>query len=262
MTHLKYSIEDNIAVITLSNPPQNRLSPQMLDELDIALTAIGDSEARALLLRAEGADFSFGGDIVPWPDMSTRELRTLFERYMNSFNRFERLSIPTVAAVQGLCFGGGLELAVRADVIIAAETARFGHPEQSLAIVTVLGGVYRVAERAGRSKAIEWALTSEQVPARVMEQYGVVNRVVSDDKLLDDATAFVSKLAAGPTRAHAAHKALLRIWATGGVTAADEAMFDVALPLFESEDVKLALPASVEAFKAKQPRPVFAFKGK
>jgi enoyl-CoA hydratase/carnithine racemase len=86
-------------------------------------------------------------------------------------------------------------------VIIAAETARFGHPEQSLAIVTLLGGVYRVAERAGRSKAIEWALTAEQVPARMMEQHGVVNRVVPDDKLLDEAMAFVLKLATGPTRA-------------------------------------------------------------
>ena len=130
MAHLSHSINGNIALITLNNPPQNRLSLQILDELDVALTAIGDSETRALLLRADGADFSFGADIVPWPDMSTRELRTLFERYMNTFNRFERLSIPTVAAVQGLCFGGGLELAVRADVIIAAETARFGHPEQ------------------------------------------------------------------------------------------------------------------------------------
>jgi enoyl-CoA hydratase/carnithine racemase len=262
MAHLTHTIENSIAVIILDNAPQNRLSPQMLDELGDALTAIGNSDARALLLRAEGADFSFGGDIVPWPDMSARELRTLFERYMNAFNQFERLSIPTVAAVQGLCFGGGLELAVRSDVIIAAETARFGHPEQSLAIVTLLGGVYRVAERAGRSKAIEWALTSEHVPARVMEHHGVVNRVVPDDKLLEEANAFVSKLATGPTRAHAVHKALLRIWATGGVTAADEAMFDIALPLFDSEDVKLALPASVDAFKAKRPRPVFPFKGR
>jgi enoyl-CoA hydratase/carnithine racemase len=137
----------------------------------------------------------------------------------------------------------------------------FGHPEQSLAIVTVLGGVYRVAERAGRSKAVEWALTSEQVPAAVMERHGVVNRVVPDAELLDQATAFVVRLAAGPTRAHAAHKALLRIWATGGVTAADEAMFDIAMPLFDSKDAKLALPASVEAFLAKQPRPVFPFTG-
>src|SRR5260221_13506256 len=168
MANLTHTIENSIAVIILDNAPQNRLSPQMLDELGDALTAIGNSDARALLLRAEGADFSFGGDIVPWPDMSARELRTLFERYMNAFNQFERLFIPTVAAVQGLCFGGGLELAVRSDVIIAAETAPLRHPEQTLAILTLLGGGFRVAERAGRSKALEGALTSEQVPSRGM----------------------------------------------------------------------------------------------
>jgi enoyl-CoA hydratase/carnithine racemase len=260
--HLTYAIDGNVAVITLNNPPQNRLSPQMVDQFEDALDAVGTSEARALLLRAEGLDFSFGGDIVPWPEMSKRELRTLFERFMNAFNRFERLDIPTVAAVQGLCFGGGLELAVRADVLFAGETARFGHPEQSLAIVTILGGVYRVAERAGRSKAIEWALTSEQVPARVMEHHGVVNRVVPDDALVKEASAFTARLGSGPTLAHAAHKALLRIWATGGTAAADEAMLDFALPLFDSEDVKLALPASVDAFKAGKPRPAFAFKGR
>jgi enoyl-CoA hydratase/carnithine racemase len=261
MPHLRYAIEDALATITLTNPPQNRLTPQMLGELDAALDAVGNSETRAVLLYAEGPDFSFGGDIVPWPDLSARELRTLFENYMTTFNRFERLSIPTVAAVQGLCFGGGLELAVRADVIFAGESSRFGHPEQSLAIVTVLGGVYRVAERAGRSKAMEWALTSEQVPARTMEQHGVVNRVVADQTLLDEARAFAERVAKGPTKAHAAHKALLRIWATGGVAAADEALCDIALPLFETEDVKLALPASVKAFVAGEPRPAFAFKG-
>jgi enoyl-CoA hydratase/carnithine racemase len=142
--------------------------------------------------------------------MSPQELRTLFERYLSAFNQFERLPIPTVAAVQGLCFGGGLELAVRADVIFAGASARFGHPEQSIGIVTVLGGIYRIAERAGRSRAIEWALTSEQVPATVMERYGVVNRVVEDKALIEEATAFAKLLAKGPTRAHAAHKTLLR----------------------------------------------------
>ena len=262
MSHLSYSIDDCLATIVLTNPPQNRLSPQMIDEFDAAITAISESEARALLLRAEGEDFCFGGDIVPWPEMSQHELRALIEHFMTTFNRFERLPIPTIAAVQGLCFGGGLELAVRADVMIAGETARFGHPEQSIGIVTLLGGIYRVAERVGRSKAMEWALTSEQLSARVMERHGVVNRVVPDAELLQEATALATKLSTTATRAHAAHKTLLRIWATGGVATADEAMFDIALPLFESEDAELAIPASASAFKAGRPRPSFAFKGR
>jgi len=199
---------------------------------------------------------------VPWPDASISQLRTLFERYMSVFNQFERLPIPTVAAVQGRCLGGGLELAIRADVIFAGSSARFGHPEQTIAIVTLLGGVYRIAERAGRSRAIEWVLTSEQVPAQVMEHHGVVNRVCGDDGLLQEATDFARRLTKGATRAHAAHKALLRSWAVGGVAAADEAMFDIAMPLFETEDVKLALPLAVNALKAGKPRPVADFKGR
>src|SRR5258708_10759414 len=132
MAHLTQPIENRIAVCSVDTAAQTRLSPEMLDGLGDALAAIGNSDARALLLRAEGADFSFGGDIVPWPDMSARELRTLFERYMIAFNQFERLSIPTVAAVQGLCFGGGLELAVRSDVVIRPGTAPSGHPQPTL----------------------------------------------------------------------------------------------------------------------------------
>jgi enoyl-CoA hydratase/carnithine racemase len=262
MSHLHYEIADGLATVVLNNPPQNRLGIAMLDNLADALDNIGRSGARAVLLRADGPDFSFGGDIVPWPDATIAQLRALFERHMSVFNQFERLSIPTVATVQGHCFGGGLELALRADVIFAGSSARFGHPEQTLGIVTLLGGVYRIAERAGRSRAAEWAFTSQPIPAQVMEQHGVVNRIYPDEVLLKEATDFALQLAKGPTRAHAAHKALLRAWAVGGVAAADEAMFDIAMPLFETEDVKLALPLAVNAQKAGKPRPVADFKGR
>ena len=74
--------------------------------------------------------------------------------------------------------------------------------------------------------------------------------------LIEEATAFAKRLAKGPTRAHAAHKTLLRTWATGGIAAADEAILDIAMPLFETADVKSALPLAIEAFKAGKPRPV------
>lgn len=262
MTFLTHTLEDGLATLTLTNPPQNRITPAMVGDLAAALDAVMLGGARALLVRADGPDFCFGGDIQLWPQMAERDMRAMLERHLAVFNRFERLAIPTVAAVQGLCFGGGLELAVRADVIFAAQSARFGHPEQSLGIVTLLGGAYRVAERAGRAKAMEWALTSEQVPAAEMERHGVVNRVVEDALLIQDATAFARRLASGPTLAHAAHKALLRTWAVGGLAAADEALLDVAMPLFRSEDVAAAVPLAVAAFKAGKPRPAFPFAGR
>jgi enoyl-CoA hydratase/carnithine racemase len=254
--------EGVLAVITLDNPPQNRIGERMAEELGVAIEAVEAGDFRAVLLRTKGPDFSFGGDIVDWPDMSIRRLRTTFETYMTVFNRFERLPVPVIAAVQGLCFGGGLELAIRADMIVAAESARFGHPEQTLGIVTLLGGIYRVAERAGRSVASEWALTSQQIPAMSMMQRGVVNRVVSDAELDQSARELAVQAARGPTRAYAAHKALLRIWAEAGVAAADTAMFDIAMPLFETEDVKRGIPSAVAAVRANRPRPAVDFKGR
>jgi enoyl-CoA hydratase/carnithine racemase len=262
MPHLTCSINDGVATLTLDNPPQNRIDEQMADDLADALDEVGRSDARAVLLRSDGPDFSWGGDITPWPETDAPALRALFERHMSVFNEFERLPLPVIAAVHGLCFGGGLELALRADVIFAAESARFGHPEQTLGIVTLLGGIYRVAERAGRSRAFEWALTSERVPAGVMAAAGVVNRVIADDVLLDEARAFAQRAAAGPTRAHAAHKALLRAWAVGGVAAADEAMLDIAMPLFETDDVEAGLASAVDAIKAGKPRPALQFQGR
>lgn len=262
MSHLSYQIERGIATIVLDNPPQNRIGDQMVDELAAAIDAIERSDARVILLRGAGENFSFGGNIMPWPDASARELRATFERYMTVFNQFERLPLPVIAAVHGLCFGGGLELALRADVIFAAASSALGHPEQTLGLVTLMGGIYRVAERAGRARASEWALTSEKVPASTMERFGIVNRVVEDANLIAEATAFAEKLARGPTRAYAAHKALLRVWAAGGVAAADDVMFDFAMPLFETEDVKAGLRSAVDAFKAGTPRPVLEFKGR
>lgn len=122
--------------------------------------------------------------------------------------------------------------------------------------------IHRVAERAGKARAMEWALTSEQVPAHAMHYHGVVNHVVPDASLLAEATAFAAKLATGPTRAHAAHKALLRVRTTGGVGAADEALLELAMPLFETDDVRQALPGAVDAFKKGERRPAFHFKGR
>src|SRR5271168_2474280 len=104
MSHITLSIDGAVASLILHNPPKNRIDHEMVNQLSEAIDDLGASKARVLLLRAEGSDFSFGGDIMTWPDMEVRELRSHFESYMSVFNRFERLPIPVVAAVQGLCF--------------------------------------------------------------------------------------------------------------------------------------------------------------
>ncbi len=261
VNHLNLSIHGASATITLTNPPQNRLGIQMLEELEAAVDTIANSGVRALLIRADGPDFSYGGDIMPWAGMKTWNLRALFQRYMTVFNRIESLPFPTVAAVRGICFGGGFELALRCDIILAASSARFAHPEQSLGITTLIGGVYRVAERAGRAFAAELAFTSDPVDAATLLQRGVVNHVVAEEVLDEEAAALIRRLAKGPTRAHAAHKAVLRLWASGGVQAADEAIFDIQMPLFDTEDTKRGLQSAMDALSRGVKRPVLDFEG-
>lgn len=262
MTQVAHAREGSVEILTIEHPPQNRIGDQMVAELAEALDAVERNGARAVVLRAEGPDFCFGGDIRTWPDASTQDLRATFTRYLDVFNRLEQLPMPVVAAVQGMCLGGGFELALRADVVLAGESAHFGHPEQGIAITTIMGGIYRVAERAGRSLAMEWALTSERVPAQRMADAGVVNRVVADDVLLEEALELATRLSRGPTRAHAAHKALLRTWSVGGVAAADQSMFDISMPLFETDDARMAMRLAVDAMAAGRPRPELDFQGR
>ncbi|WP_432853440.1 enoyl-CoA hydratase/isomerase family protein [Amycolatopsis sp. CA-161197] len=253
---------EHVAVLTLHNPPQNRIGVPMTTELLAAVDEITAHGARAVVLHAEGPDFSYGGDIVPWEGQDVRELRASFELFLRAFNAVEQLPVPVIAAVHGLCFGGGFELALRADVLFAGESARFGHPEQTLGIVTLLGGIHRVAARAGRARAMEWALTSEPVPAAEMAQAGVVNRVVPDEQVFAEALAFARRVAQGPTRAHAVHKALLRTWETGGTAAADQVLFDLSMPLYETEDARRGLASAITAYQAGRPRPVLTFDGR
>jgi len=259
MPHLTYRIDGPIATITLNNPPQNRLTIELTASLEDAVAAISESAARVLVIEAEGPDFSWGGDITFWPGAETGYLRSFFERFLTVVNRLERLPIPTIAAVQGFCLGGGFEIALRCDIIIAERSAQFGHPEQTLAVTTLLGGVYRVAERAGRAFAADMAFTSAKVPAEEMQRRGVVNQVVDDGGLRDAFAAYATKMATGPTKAHAAHKALLRIWALGGVQAADEALMDISIPLFDSDDTQRALHSAVDSLAKGVPRPTLDF---
>lgn len=261
MNHVTWSVDNGVAELVLYNPPQNRIDEQAVEELAAAVDAIEGGEVRAVVLRADGSDFSFGGGIDIWNSLTNRQLRALFDRYLVAFNRFERLPVPVIAAVQGLCYGGGLELVLRADVVYAGESSRFGHPEQSIGLTTLLGGVHRMAARVGWARAFEWSVTSEQVPAATVAQAGVVNHVVSDGELLAAARSFAAKLASGPTRAYAVNKALLRAWVDGGISGADNVLFDLAMPLFETDDARRGITSAISALRAGKPRPALDFTG-
>ena len=207
-THL--TIQDHIATLEFDNAPNNRLSRGLMGAFEEAIAEIKTNGAvRAVVLCGRGENFSHGGDISIWPGVSPQDMAVRIAASVKRANLLEDLPIPTIAAVRGDCLGGGFEYALRCDLIIAAQGARFAHTEQSLGVFTLLV-VQRVAERAGRARAIKWALSSERVSAQELVDAGVVTEVVPSDQLAARAQAWARRLADGPTLAHAAHKRLPR----------------------------------------------------
>jgi enoyl-CoA hydratase/carnithine racemase len=233
-------------IITLNNPPLNLVSAQLFADFRAAVDESGRAGVRALLVRAEGRIFSAGADVTMFRGQVAQDQRDRSDAALPFIHNVERLPFPTICEVQGLCLAAGLEIALACDLIIAGESARFAQVEEAIGTTTLLGGAQRLAERAGSGRAFEIVYTGAQYDAATFERWNIVNRVVPDDRLQDEALALAQKLAAGPTRALAAGKRLIRTQAEGGVLAADALIDEVAAPLFESDDMKAAVRALME----------------
>ena len=262
MTGITLRRDGATAIIEIDNGVQNRFTAQMIADLDDAITRIAESDARVVLLTGLGPNFSVGMDINSWPDKNPAELRSALEKVLAAFNRFEQLPIPTVAAITGIVTGGAYELILRADFVLAGSSARLGSPEESLGMVTGLGGIIRTAERAGRAFAIDVAFNSTIFDAQTAFDHGLVTRVMDDADLPDAVNVLVSHLAAGPTIAYGAMKAMIRSWASGGIAATEQVILDLTAPAFSSNDAHRALVSAVEALAAGAPRPQLTFTGK
>ncbi|MFI5613192.1 enoyl-CoA hydratase/isomerase family protein [Amycolatopsis sp. NPDC051903] len=234
-------LEGSVAVLTMRYRPHNLLGPTLMDPLIEGMEWARDNGARAVLLQSGLRHFSAGADLEALSASSRSS-----GRGGKLLQVFDELPIPVVAGVQGVCVGGGLELALACDIIVAAESAKLGSVEATIGLNPLMGAVQRLTQRAGAARAKEMAMLGRRYDARTLERWGVLNRVVGDEQLAATSMTLAQELAAGPTIAHAATKALVRITVSEGVRAADEAMPDLQKPIFESEDFR----SGVSAFKA------------
>jgi enoyl-CoA hydratase/carnithine racemase len=255
MQFIKLDLSNAIASIKLQHAGGNRINFQMREEIFNAVESVAKSDARVLVIKGDGEDFCLGGDVRDWPDMPVDKLRPRVEVFANALDRLEQLDIPTIASVQGGCAGGGFELALACDMIIASRSARFSFPEALIGIMTLQGGVYNIAERIGRTKAVELAFLSDPAPAEQLAQWNVVNRVVDDEALIPETDGLAQRLATGPAMVYAATKELLRIWQSEGVRGARKALYDISMPLFGTDDTQRALHNVAAAVNAGQPIP-------
>ena len=236
LVHVEY--EDALAVLVVDNPPLNLMSEAVIAGFEEAVNAIEAAPIRALLIRTEGPHFMAGADVRVFHKRSAADARALFSRALPVFARLEDLPVPTVVAVQGLCLAAGLEVVLCADIVVAGESARFAQVERHIGTTTLLGGIHRLAERAGSARAKQIVFDGDQYTARQFADWNIVNHVVPDDQLLESATELARRYAGGPTQAMAAGKALVRRYLDNGIRDADRGVLDSGAPLFETRDMQ------------------------
>ena len=251
-----------VGAIVLANPPYNRLDTRYAACLRNAIREASESDVRVLVVRAEGPNFSLGGEVREWPGKDVNWFRTFVQEVNLSYRAIEALRVPTVAAVQGLAFGGGFELALACDFMLLADDATLCCVEVTTGMLPIAGALQRLAERLGRSRAARLAMLGEPIPAAQALDLGLAMEVVSPSELGAAADRFAGRLAQGPTRSYAATRTLLKAWSGGGIAAADAMMLDVTMDLFHTEDVQRGFASTAAAFDADIEPPALVFEGK
>ena len=246
MNKVKLETSGSVGILSLANPPLNLFSEGLIEDLRTAVNRAKQLSLRALLVRADGKNFSGGADVAIFKGKSASEARERFTSHLRTIADLEELQFPTIAAVQGACMAAGLELALACDLIWASSSARFGQVEASIGTTTLLGGVQRLAERAGPSRAREIIYTADQYDAATFERWNIVNRVVPDENLERETRAFAERLASGATLAYAAGKRFVRAYLDKGVRAADTLVDEIAPALFETSDMRAGVDGLIE----------------
>jgi len=262
MTTIRFERDAAIGSIVLANPPFNRLDLRFAEDLRIAVHQASKSDIRVLVVRSEGPHFSFGGEVREWPGKDVNWFRTFVAEVNASYRAIEMLKIPTVAVVQGVAFGGGFELALTCDFLVAAEKATFRCVEVTTAMLPIAGALQRIAERAGRARASRFAMLGEPISGREAGEIGIATHVVPEHELTASAAALTRQLATGPTRSYAATRTLLKAWSSGGVAAADLVMLDVAMELYDGADAQRGFANTADAFNKDIDPPPLVFEGK
>ena len=188
--------EEHVTTIQLNRPDAlNALSTELLNELVEAVQAAADNDkVRCIIITGSDKAFAAGADIA---EMSEKSFVDAFgeDLFTSQADAILRCRKPIIAAVAGYALGGGCELAMMCDFVIAADTAKFGQPEINLGIVAGLGGTQRLTRLVGKSKSMDMHLTGRFMDAQEAERAGLVSRVVPAKKLMEEANAAAQKIA-------------------------------------------------------------------
>jgi enoyl-CoA hydratase/carnithine racemase len=200
---------DNLGEMIIDNPPLNILDADMFAELGNVVAQATASDFRALLIRAEGDNFSAGPDPSVFFGLNETTAPGFAAQILGFYQSIEAIPVPTVALIQGQCYTGALELCLACDIIWAAEGAQIGQIEALAGGMPLGGGTQRIASRVGAARAAEIVMTAPILSGETLVAYGLVNRVVPKADLARQGRALAQSLADGPTLAHVRTKRLI-----------------------------------------------------
>ena len=189
LNHILFQIEEGIATLTFNRPKAlNALNSELLDEMSRTLDVVAANEdVRVLILTGSGDKaFVAGADITELARCNALKAKVFATKGQNVISKLQCLDIPVIAAVNGFALGGGSEIALACDLIIASENAKFGLPEITLGIIPGFGGTQRLPRLIGSNMAKEMIFTGKMISAAEAQSIGMVNRVVSADALMTD----------------------------------------------------------------------------
>jgi enoyl-CoA hydratase len=238
-----------VGLVTLNRPKAlNALNAQMIREICAGLEAFeADESIGAVVLAGGEKAFAAGADVKEMTG------KTYAEAYLQDFvadwRRVDACRKPLVAAVSGYALGGGCELAMMCDVIVASETAKFGQPEITLGIIPGFGGTQRLARAVGKAKAMDLILTGRMMDAAEAERSGLVARVVAPERVLDEAMELAARIASLPRMAVLAAKEAVTVAFEGGLSEGVRFERRAFQALFATEDQK----EGMAAFSEKRP---------
>lgn len=241
MAPLTIDQDGPLAILTIEHPPLNLFDAELIDALEDAVRRLSADAPRGLLVRARGRVASGGVDVHVFDGLTPAQGGALWRRLLAIVHAVEDLPAPTVFAAHALCLTAAFELSLACDLLLASESARFGLVETTVGLTPAMGGTQRLAERAGPARARELVMSGELYDAATLERWNVVNRVLPDDGFEQRCEELARSLAAGPTRAHAATKAIVRAAARGGARNADALVPDLAGALFGTADLQGAV---------------------
>jgi enoyl-CoA hydratase len=230
-----------LAILTLDHGELNLFDPIVIDSLDAETRELAANPPRGLLIRAEGRVVSGGVDVNMFQGLTPDAAEQLWQRLLEIIWRIEELPCPTMFASHALCLTAAFELSLACDLLLAAQSAKFGLVEVVVGLTPSMGGPQRLAERAGPARAKQLIYTGGLFDAATLERWNVVNRVWPDQSFAAAAHAFALRLSNGPTQAHAATKQIVRTQVEQGTHAADAIVPVVSSRLFATEDLRNAV---------------------